>query len=222
MSRTNRDVCFVDLETTGLDPELHEIIEIGAVRVDPTLGTEIGRYHVLVLPEHIETASPKALRVNGYDPERWAEEGIALDLAIEGLSRWIAGATIAGHNAATFDVPFLRVAFRKAEVDWPECDYHVLDTCALALPLKVGGLTPSVGLDAVLRVLRLSPRPSPHRALDDADASLRVARSLTEIAMRGRRELRRDAFRDVVLGVLVLHATTILMLVLHLALAGEL
>ena len=29
------ELVFVDVETTGLDPERHELIELGAVRVDP-------------------------------------------------------------------------------------------------------------------------------------------------------------------------------------------
>ena len=28
------DLCFVDVETTGLDPVRHELIELAAVRVD--------------------------------------------------------------------------------------------------------------------------------------------------------------------------------------------
>ena len=50
---------FVDVETTGLDETRHEIIEIAVIRGSQT-------YHRKVQPQHIETASPRALEINGF------------------------------------------------------------------------------------------------------------------------------------------------------------
>ncbi len=49
-------VAFVDLETTGLDPSRHDIIEIGIVRVDARTLEVLDEYEVLVAPERLGEA----------------------------------------------------------------------------------------------------------------------------------------------------------------------
>ena len=61
----------LDLETTGLDPLIHEVIDIGAVRVDQATLEIEATFSAKIQPLHIELASPIALEVNGYTPEAW-------------------------------------------------------------------------------------------------------------------------------------------------------
>lgn len=58
---------YVDLETTGVDPEKHEIIEVGAVFVRD--GVEVGWFSELVNPGEaaLAAADPRALDVNKID-----------------------------------------------------------------------------------------------------------------------------------------------------------
>src|ERR1035441_1042254 len=71
MDFIDRSLVIVDLETTGLDPLVHEVIDIGAVRVDQASLDIEATFSAKIAPAHIELANPIALQVNGYTPEGW-------------------------------------------------------------------------------------------------------------------------------------------------------
>jgi len=63
-------LALIDVETTGLDPDKHEMIDIGAIYIEAD-GRELGRFHARINPMHPERADPGALAVNGFSAERW-------------------------------------------------------------------------------------------------------------------------------------------------------
>lgn len=63
-------LAIIDVETTGLDADTHEMIDIGAIYVDLE-GRELGRFFVRIHPAHPERADAGAQAVNGYSVERW-------------------------------------------------------------------------------------------------------------------------------------------------------
>ena len=170
-----RDIAFIDLETSGLDPARHEILEIGVIRVQGVGFAEIDRTDVRVHPRHIETADPAALAINGYSAKAW-EDAASLAEALEWIAPLLDGVVLAGHNVA-FDKAFLDAAWRDTGVTRPEMDHHVLDTATFAWPLAAAGLVDSLSLAPVCAALGIDDR-DPHRALADADRSLDVARIL--------------------------------------------
>jgi DNA polymerase III epsilon subunit-like protein len=101
----NSRVAFVDVESTGRDPDVHEIWEIGLIARDHTAGTAEFRW--LIEPSRLRSAEPDALRIGRYyqrtadvqwsDPARVAYE----------LARLIDGAVVVGSNPG-FDKDFLR------------------------------------------------------------------------------------------------------------------
>lgn len=98
-----RKTVYLDTETTGLDPRLHQIVEL-AWSVDDEADV-----HVVVPPHDLTHAEPKALEVNGY-----FERGLHLRTA--GPILWarsravlctdLAGAQIVAANPA-FDAAML-------------------------------------------------------------------------------------------------------------------
>ena len=170
-------IAFVDLETTGLDPSRHDIIELGVVLVDARTLEVLDEYEALVIPERLGDAQLDALAINGFTTAAW-EHALPLREALLAVAPLLDGALIAGHNVG-FDWSFLEAGFRRAGLALPNVDYHRLDTASLAWPLVVTGELPSMSLEPLAKLLGLE-RPHPHRALADARCSLEVARRLVE------------------------------------------
>ena len=49
---------IIDIETTGLRPEYHEIIEIAIIQID---GEDVKKWSTKIAPKYLERAHPKAL-----------------------------------------------------------------------------------------------------------------------------------------------------------------
>ena len=67
---TKHNLAFIDIETTGLNPEVQEIIEIGGVITTPDL-VVVNEFEIKVKPENLAVAEPEALRINRFDPANW-------------------------------------------------------------------------------------------------------------------------------------------------------
>lgn len=170
-----RPLAFIDVETTGLDPRRHEIIEVGVIRVTADTLEELDSAYLRVRPEHIEDADPRTLSLNGYCERAW-DGAPQLIEALFWVSPLLEGAALAAHNVS-FDRAFLEAAWRHTGVVPPPMDHHVLDTVSLAWPLVTSGQLESLSLEAVCAHLGIA-RPIKHHALADAKASLNVARRL--------------------------------------------
>lgn len=188
-----RPLAFIDLETTGLDPARHEILEIGVIRVDARTLTELDATDIRVHPTRLQDADPEALRLNGYSARRW-ENGANLPEALDWVAPLLVGATLAGHNVG-FDRAFLEAAWRTTGGPPPDLDHHLLDTATLAWPLLAEGHVDSLSLLAVCQALGIG-LCDPHRALSDAERSLEIARRL----LPGARQRAKTAVRGEGLG----------------------
>jgi oligoribonuclease (3'-5' exoribonuclease) len=101
MSNLDTDLIFLDTETTGLDPDLHEIWEIAWAINDEIPVQE------RILVHSLKTADPRALEVNTYlehHPEGARSEGPMMDLAVRQV---LEGNTLVCANP-TFDRMFMR------------------------------------------------------------------------------------------------------------------
>jgi len=173
-----RPLAFIDCETTGLDPERHEIIEVAAARLDPGTLEIHAELDAKVKPEHPERAEPEALRHNGYTPERWANASPVAEV-LDRLTPVLDGCILAGHNVP-FDRAFLREAYRRAERPFPEVDYHVVDTASLAWPLVVAGVIDSLRLRVICEHLGISNQGE-HSATTDVRRTIDVYRRLMPV-----------------------------------------
>jgi len=72
--RLHPALILIDLETTGLDPNLHEIVDTCAIILSRKL-EHIAKFHALSYPDYPRRASPKALEINGYTKEEWSIKG---------------------------------------------------------------------------------------------------------------------------------------------------
>ncbi len=155
----------VDLETTGLDPLKHEIIELGFVIFDDINFKVYGQFNFKITPEHIETASKKALEVNGYNEKDW-DDAIPLHQALTFFAQATEGATLIAHNVA-FDWSFLDKAFNGLEIQ-NSLNYHKLDSLSVAWAKIPHQKLKSWSLKTICTYLGLEPEPKVHRAVNGA------------------------------------------------------
>ena len=104
----------IDTETTGLDPNSDEILEVVAIEFN--LSGEIGEtFHQLCKPMS-EYISPKITEINNITMEMVKDKPSYLkDDVYKKVAEFIKGRTIVGHNAIAFDLPFMRIKTDKCE-----------------------------------------------------------------------------------------------------------
>ena len=156
----------VDLETTGLDPDKDEIIEIGSLKVVD--GKVVDEFHALVhpsgeLPEEVES-------LTGITNDDLEKDGIELDDAIDSMLFFMGSLPIVMHNA-DFDMSFIDAALEQLDID--ELDNECIDTLSLARK-RMPHLT-SYRLEDLAQTLGF-PSDGMHRAINDC----RVTQGLLE------------------------------------------
>jgi DNA polymerase III subunit epsilon len=110
----------LDVETTGLSPREHRIVEIAVVVLDER-GTPLGEASTLVDPG----GDLGSIEGHGIRPEYLA--GAPRFASIAGwLQQWLAGNVVVGHNLL-FTTAFLDEEFRRAGVEMP----HVPVVCTM-------------------------------------------------------------------------------------------
>lgn len=170
----NNSLVFLDVESTGLDPDKHEVWEIAwAVNDEPI--------QVQLLPHSLATADFKALEMNGYwdraDPAIQSRTTIDLD-----IRKLLEGHTLVVANP-TFDRMFLRKR-------WGLEPYHYRSIDVETVALTVLGYERPKGMSGIVEDLRSLgysvPLPT-HSAESDVAALRESYKALMDIArtMRG-------------------------------------
>lgn len=176
-------LAHVDVETTGLDPAYHEMIDIGMIYTDLE-GRELGRLHLRILPAHPGRLDEGARRVNGFDAAAWVAGGAlseaeAVRRIVEFHEHNRAGKRVlfTAYNA-WFDQAFTSALFARHGAAWREFYfYHVLDLPSMAWgqglrALNATELAAALGLPDETRV------PSEHTGITGAAFNLAVYRAL--------------------------------------------
>src|ERR1017187_4498718 len=168
----DRPLLILDLETTGLDPAIHDVLEIGAVLCHQRTSAIQSTFQVKIEPWRLELAQPKALEVNGYTPERW-------QFAVRRREAWTSFFDF-GRNAimsswnAHFELGFIQPPihsyFPHNNDDdlkrFGPFDRHLIDLPSIAW--AVLGPQAKLGKDYIAAALGLPPEPKPHGALTGA------------------------------------------------------
>jgi DNA polymerase III epsilon subunit-like protein/very-short-patch-repair endonuclease len=160
----------LDVETTGLSPRGHRILEIALVRVEPD--GQIGESWTTLLDPQRDLG---ATHIHGIRPADIAGAPRFEQIAGDVVSR-IAGSVIVAHNAR-FDASFLRAEFERAGVAIPTL--AILCTLGLShqldLPLtsrRLADCCAYFGIDGF----------NAHSALGDAQGCARLATQLLRLA----------------------------------------
>lgn len=171
-----------DLEMSGSNPQLHEVLDVGAVRVRVAPGwPEEEAWGARVRPKHIGNAIPAALKVVGYSPKAW-KGAIELEDAFGRLGSLGGGAVVTGWGISQ-DLAFLNESLRRVGMAWPFAR-AALDVQLIARELLRGsGHVDRFNLGHVADRLGIG-RMGEHGALADAYATYDVLVKLLDLAGR--------------------------------------
>lgn len=166
-----KSLVFLDLETTGTNPEINEIIEIGAVKLDSD--KEL-LFQSLVKPRG--EVPYYITRLTGINSHELVNASSFNQIRHE-LAEFLGDAILIGHNLS-FDLGFLAAAGLRLE----NPTYDTLEIARLLFPAL-----PEYSLSFLSTNLEVEHLPS-HRALDDAMATLQVFNKLKNKAASLKKE----------------------------------
>lgn len=193
-------VVVVDLETSGLIPGTHAILEIGAVTLKPD-SNPCYTFHRDVRREWWQEWDPKAAEVHGLAKETAMNhrDRVTDSVAVEDFLDWLDDVVVAGIEGRAvlagmnprFDREFLAQVAGRLDlgarfdglVSHRTIDLHTLAVSAFWRNLDYEpALFPrgldSINTDVIYGLLGMGPEPKPHRALEGARREAAAIRSL--------------------------------------------
>lgn len=158
-----------DLETTGLDPEKHEIIEIGAIRVNRD-SVNHDTFQLLVKPSR--NVPKKITELTGINQAMLDAEGEPIESALREFLSFVGDLQLVSFNAE-FDMAFLRNAAAKHSISVTNPV-----SCALKMARRAWPGRKSYRLAELAKDGNLSSEGT-HRALCDCQRALIVYTAAT-------------------------------------------
>jgi len=182
-------LAFLDVETTGLVPGYHEMIDLGLVMTDLDGGV-IDSLFIRIQPEHPERLSEGARDVNAFDAERWRKldalsPGAAIDSLVHFHQRVAGTRTVmlVAFNS-WFDAAFVDHLFRSQESSWRTLyHYFVLDIPSMAWAMGYRDLT-GAELARRLGVVDEPHEAEEHTGITGAMLNVRLYQALRARGMR--------------------------------------
>ena len=157
------EFCVFDTETTGLDPGVEYLTEIGAVLVRN--GEVVEEFDTFVKPG--KAITPKITELTGITNEMVADAPGEAE-ALQAFLEFAGGRILVAHNAHSFDIRFLRAAARRSGIAF-EPTY--IDTLTMAQAMYPGLHNYKQG--TINKHLEL-PAYEAHRACEDSAALGRI------------------------------------------------
>lgn len=178
-------IAWIDLETTGLDPQVDDVLEWGIVITDDSYN-ELAELSVPVSVAGAYEKCDETVRLMHSASGLWADiddHGVSPLDAIEQVGLLLGAhfdaedhVVVGGSGIDRFDVPFIAVTAREIH---QRIYYRTFDTSLLKRMLR------DVGVEVPLRPGRIE-----HRALDDALWSLDVMKKGCEVMSEGSEAIR--------------------------------
>ncbi len=125
-----RHLLLLDLETTGTDERVHEIIQLSAVLLDRKTLREVKHFSSYAKPVRWAKREREAMAVNKLTPAE-LRNAPALANVLRSFSRAFKPAEVVlCHYGSSLDINFLKNAFRDNRLPW-RFDYHYFNLFGL-------------------------------------------------------------------------------------------
>ncbi len=163
-----KNLCFIDIETTGLLPEFNEIIEIALIKTNADCSKELCRWYRKLLPVYLHRMHPSASAVNGFVLTEWKKSAQLQTKAFwEEFESITKGSAFVAHNSS-FDRSFITYSSRQYGVEITS--YTWIDTISLAWPLRLKYYS----LDCILEHFGHKRENKPHSAMNGTEACKKI------------------------------------------------
>lgn len=121
-----KTLVFIDIETTGINPEVSELLEIAAVRCNYAAIHPFSKIHIMVRPE--KGIDPEAQKIN-HITDGMVKHAEGTPSALDDFFKYLRSTDIiVGHNIKEFDRKFL-------EKEGHKFTQEIIDTLELATEL---------------------------------------------------------------------------------------
>lgn len=183
-------IAFVDVETTGLNPGYHEMVDAGIV-ISTLDGEKRSQLHCRIMPDHPQRASREIQTINGFTEERWNEfDALSKSDAVQQIQQFISTTTkkknllFCAYNES-FDYPFLDQLFRSVGEQVRGLFDYTLDLPSIAWGrgyrrLHGSKLVNTLGIEEEPQGDEPQTDPWEHTGLTGALKNLRIYRALME------------------------------------------
>ena len=177
-------LAHIDVETTGLIPGYHEMIDIGMVMTDLS-GNIIDSLFLRIQAKHPERLDPGAFKVNLYNYKKWEESGALTSgeavnriIAFSNRVRGNKKVMMIAHNSH-FDSAFIDHLFRSEGRSWEDIFYYYV----LDIPSMAWGL--GVTHNQIMDYYKIKDEPPIHAGNTGAMLNVRVYKGI----LRYRKEM---------------------------------
>ncbi|NLA10976.1 MAG: type I-E CRISPR-associated endoribonuclease Cas2 [Firmicutes bacterium] len=161
----------IDIETSGLHPEKHEIIELGAIRV--LEHNIVERFSLLVKP--VVPITTEIQKITGITNEMLNKEGVPISMAIKQFVEFLQDLPVVSHNIE-FDLKFLQQACNSCGL--PTIRNSKIDT--LVLSRKKLKQMKSYKLGVLAKHFEIDTRQI-HRSLADCEITYKLYEKLIKL-----------------------------------------
>lgn len=170
----------LDTETTGLDITTHEIIQIGflEVLIEDEKHRIVNKTEINILPEYLENADPRALKVNGFSKSLWKDAKSFLYHSDFIKNKLESADLMLGQNLI-FDLRFIKQAYANKNIVSPKFSNYI-DTKWMATQLLNEGKIKNTSMDKLCEHYNVSFVGKAHTALVDCERTYHVWLKLSE------------------------------------------
>lgn len=174
-------ILVIDTETTGLDITRHEIIQLGYINLfinENNKKSILEEKEFFITPLHIETASPEALKINGYTKEKW-KNSVPFSKCVAQIRHAIESSDLLLGQNLNFDLRFIKQSFQNISLSPPKFPNYI-DTKKMATKLVERKLLKSTSMDKMCDHFNIISDGRAHTALVDCHRTLKVWEKLLE------------------------------------------
>ncbi len=175
-------IIVLDTETTGLDILKHEIIQLGYIIVNLSEADNsikiLEEREFLIAPQRIESASPEALRINGYTKDKW-RGSVPFSKCVSQIRLAIESCDLMLGQNLNFDLRFIKQSFVNLNYLPPKFPNYI-DTKRMAQTLVERKVIKSTSMDKLCEHYKISSDGRTHTALVDCHRTLKVWQRLVD------------------------------------------